>query len=337
MKNLTSKDRELLESLCKLSQRKLQETLSLYLNKHYDKVVSNKYYTYAVGSIPIALVAHMDTVFPRLPEEFYYDKEKNVLWSPTGAGFDDRAGIFAILKILQSGLRPHIIFTTDEEKGAIGAGHLVQDLADPFAEMRYIIQLDRHGSHDCVFYSCDNREFTEYVETFGFQEALGSFSDISEICPSWGVAGVNLSIGYFEEHSAVEHLNITYLYNTIEKVKMMLHKAEEAPQFIYIDAYAGKYFKFLNNWEYPMDDIPSPYGNNYITCNSCHDIFTEYEIFPVKGLKGETKFYCPDCIVKHNIQWCRVCQEACETGDKAYDYGKFICKDCEGKHGVRKD
>ena len=58
---------------------------------------------------------------------------------------------------------------------------LIHQVPQPFADMKYIIQLDRRGTSDCVFYNCANEAFIEYVEKFGFIENFGSFSDISEI------------------------------------------------------------------------------------------------------------------------------------------------------------
>ena len=79
---------------------------------------------------------------------------------------------------------------------SIFADALVSVLKEAPMKLNYIIQLDRRSSNDCVFYDCDNKEFTKYVESFGFLEGIGSFSDISVICLSWGIAGVNLSVGY---------------------------------------------------------------------------------------------------------------------------------------------
>ena len=73
------------------------------LQKVYGKksVVRTKDFLVAKGSIPVALVAHVDTVFTSPPkeEEIFYDSEKNVMWSEVGLGADDRAGVFSILKI----------------------------------------------------------------------------------------------------------------------------------------------------------------------------------------------------------------------------------------------
>jgi hypothetical protein len=91
------------------------------------------------------------------------------MWSPQGLGSDDRAGIFAILQIVQSGLRPSIILTTDEERGGLGAQKLAKREC-PIPFLRYMIQLDRHGNNDCVFYDRFCPSFIEHIESFGFLE-----------------------------------------------------------------------------------------------------------------------------------------------------------------------
>ena len=71
---------------------------------------------------------------------------------------------------------------------------------------------------------------------FGFNEEYGSFSDISELCPTWKIAGVNLSIGYENEHSLIEILYIDYFLSTVEKVKKMLKDINNINSFEYIPA-----------------------------------------------------------------------------------------------------
>jgi hypothetical protein len=263
----------------------------------------------------------MDTVFKLPPENIYYDREKNVIWSPGGGCGDDRAGVFAILKILQSGLRPTIIFTTDEESGGLGAVQLVTDFPDAPVQINYIIQLDRRGSNDCVFYDCDNEEFEQYVETFGFVTNFGSFSDISMIGPDWGMAGVNLSIGYINEHSVSETVHVSAMLNTIAKVKNMLTQ-KDIPAFEYIPSAASLRWTTMFPGEKYGDEPEEE-------CKICSRRFSEYDLYPVKGADGETYFYCPDCMVNaNNIGWCGICGEAFETDDDKYHY---ICKDCGGK------
>lgn len=250
------------------------------------------------------------------PEEIFYDMHHNVLWSPDGLGADDRAGVFIILQIIRSGLRPHIIFTTDEEVGAVGAAALAKKDC-PFKDLRYMIELDRHGTNDCVFYDCDNREFAEYVESFGFISTWGSFSDISVLCPEWEVAGVNLSVGYRDEHSVSEVLFVNPLLATLNKVKKMLTE-KDIPKFEYIFSYtASDYYMDRKCW-----------AINDVLCSQCHKIYMEEELFPVKGNDGHYHYYCPECIAT-NVSWCKQCYQAFEANNPKAIVD--ICPDCKRK------
>ena len=327
---MTDNDYKLFRSLVELTQTGLKQAMETVVKKYYKNVVSTDRYVYAKGNIPIALVAHLDTVFPLPPTDVFYDREQNVIWSPQGLGADDRAGVYIIFQILRTTkLRPHLIFTTDEEKGMLGSIFLTKKERKPFAEMKYIIQLDRRGVNDCVFYDCDNKDFTKYVESFGFKKAFGSFSDISEICPEWGIAGVNLSVGYVSEHSEKEHLYVDVLKNTQTRVIEMLKDAENAPTFEFIpDPYSYSYYY----GGLGKNAIDYAYGYEWggsdeyeVICKNCHKVFLEYETIPVKGRNGGTSFYCPDCLAKSNISWCEKCKEAFEPVDAMND--KY-CVDC---------
>lgn len=218
-----------------------QPTLYNYLvdelkNFGYNKInyQKEKLYIAAKGSIPIVLIAHLDTVFdedtiPRSEITICHDKEQGIWWSPNGLGTDDKAGVAMILAILrQTDLRPHILFTTDEESfgaGAMAVKGLKQQLFGN--DINYIIELDRQGYQECVFYQCDNKEFEQYINNFGFHTEEGTFTDISIICPDWGVAGVNLSVGYYWEHTPMEHFFEHVWADTYQRVVRMLMVADD--------------------------------------------------------------------------------------------------------------
>lgn len=257
----------------------------------------------------------MDTVFSKPAREVFYDRQKNVIWSPNGLGADDRAGVFAIIQILKKGLRPHVIFTTDEESGAWGATALGKEPC-PFEDLRYIIELDRRGADDCVFYDCENPEFNAYIESFGFVEAIGSFSDICMICEDWEIAGVNLSIGYRDEHSVTEVLFVGHMLNTIDKVVTMLTTpVDTIPKFKYIPAAYGMGW-WYGKW------ASSHYDNTH--CFLCGHEFKNEDMIPVKLRNNLVKNFCIDCIVD-NVSWCKCCGEAFEPeeNDKM-----GLCNDC---------
>ena len=299
MRNLTNSECKFLKQIAQLRQTPLRKALGGFLKGKYDKIVQTSEYIYAEGDIPIALVAHMDTVFKTLPKDIYYDRDSNVMWSPTGLGADDRAGVFAICQIIKAGLRPHIIFTTDEEVGGLGARALSL-LPCPFKDLRYIIQLDRRGEKDCVFYDCDNKDFETYVEGFGFENAWGTFSDISYLAPAWKIAAVNLSIGYFSEHTTSEILNVNYMLDTIEKVKVMLNQ-EEIPSFEYIECDYSAYG--YGTWWDEYYNI----GGKKAKCCVCGHTCDEHDTFPVKFAADTELPICLDCISHNSIKWCRFC------------------------------
>ena len=155
------------QNLLQANEAGLHKVMHKFLKGKYNTIIHTKEYTIAVGDIPIALVAHMDTVFkfPPTTDMLYFDQEKHVMWSPNGCGHDDRAGIFAIIQIINMGLRPSVILTTGEEQGGIGAMAIVEDYpACPIKDLKFMIELDRQGEDDCVFYQCANENFFKYIK-----------------------------------------------------------------------------------------------------------------------------------------------------------------------------
>lgn len=315
MKILNEKELNSLKTIFKLEQSHLFEIMYKYLQKKYTNILIDKKYMIAVGDIPIGLVAHLDTVFNKPPIEFFYDKEKNVIWSPQGLGADDRAGVYSIIQIIEKGYLPTIILTKDEEAGCLGSKRMVKKIPTSPTKLKYIIQLDRQGKDDCVFYNCNNLIFNDYIKKFDFKIKFGSFSDISEICPAWGVAGVNLSIGYKYEHSFSELLYVDHMYNTIYKVENMLKDVDNIDFFDYIDGNCNKSF-----------------GELVKQCHQCSITNFDFNLFPIKDENEETIFLCVDCMSKiKDLNWCIKCGEPfidknLSINDIAY------CKKCRGKN-----
>lgn len=277
--------------LCMKNEYELMEHLANFLQMFDYKPKTDKkgiHYLYAKGSkqCPILLIAHLDTVFSWQPEEFFYDKEKAVLWSPHGLGTDDRAGVFAIMELIRNGYRPSVLFTTGEEVGGTGAIQFSIDFpVCPFKGIKYMIELDRANSNDCVFYSCDNKEFESYIVGFDFQTQQGSFTDISILMPIWKIAGVNLSIGYSMEHTYAEHLKITDLMRTISKVGAMLDDAPSAKKYKYVQKIAPKLPPYCSGCYRPFrhQDVPHCYKDNITNeiltyCDECNAFIQQYQV-----------------------------------------------------------
>lgn len=334
--NMNNIDYKLFTTIARMSQKQLLKSMNNFLRKYYpqEKITATPYYILCEGTAPVMLVAHVDTVFKEPPKNIYYDKEQQVMWSPQGLGADDRAGVFAIMKIIQEGFRPHICFTTDEEQGGIGASVLVSKYPKAPFEIKYIIQLDRQGTNDCVFYYCDNLDFENHIQQYDFITDWGTFSDISVICPAWKIAGVNLSVGYYDEHSKIEILRTNALCLTIKKVKKMISEIDKAPYFEYVSIKYEDYFQKLYGYQYfpsEVDDYTNfykTYLNNeklYYPCFKCGHSFSANDLIPVKSKENSKilKDCCVHCI-DDNINWCESCGEAFESNDPKIKY----CPDC---------
>lgn len=211
------------------------------LDRHGYRVVAGQGYCYGAGRIPVCLVAHTDTVHRRPPSVLYVDKSKRVVWAKEGLGADDRAGVYAIAALLAQGLRPHVLFSDEEEVGGIGATSAANTLAPP--PVRCLVQLDRANANDAVYYDCDAPELERWVDGFGWKTSRGTFTDISILGPDWGIAAVNLSVGYYQQHTLAEHVRLDELQGTIRRVEKMLRNpprrkikyAERVPEWTFRD------------------------------------------------------------------------------------------------------
>ena len=174
----------------------------------------------------VCLVAHIDTVLDSYDNDFTINfniGNKKVINSMMKA--DDRAGVFACLEIFYNTPqkdRPIVLLCDKEEIGGIGAEEACKKYKNILKDVKYFVELDRRGINDCVFYQNEESWFKKHVESFGFKHSFGSFSDISILCRNFNLAGVNLSIGFEDEHSQYETLNIPAMYETIKKVKSMI-------------------------------------------------------------------------------------------------------------------
>lgn len=226
-----------LYTLLKADEKQIRKILIKELDMNGYTPIINKDFIYAEGTVPVMLVAHYDTV-PKPPK--YIKNNKGVLSAKKGLGADDRAGIYGILEIIKKH-HCHVLFTGGEEVGGVGAEAFADSGIRP-AELNYIIQLDRRGSNDAVYYYGDNKEFEEFITSFGWETAIGSFTDICILAPHLEVSAVNLSIGYQNEHRPNETLDTAIMNANIARIPRMLDGEKyEWVEMKYLSKY-GSYF-----------------------------------------------------------------------------------------------
>jgi len=242
----------------------------------------------------VCLVAHIDTVwdnergfgkfgslFPKMPEKkaperekiLIHDKEKGLIWSPDGLGADDRAGVYAALQLFKETpepYKPFVLLTDYEESGGRGAREAADIFAEDLAGCNFLIELDRANGNDAVFYNGEPKEFADYISEFGFKESIGSFSDISIVCPAVERCGVNLSIGYYNQHTDKEYLDTSKLFTTIEKVQHILKDNYDKKKGWELEPLSWEDRDWIDRWgKLGYEDEPYFGAGDVVECPEC--------------------------------------------------------------------
>ena len=184
----------------------------------------------------VLLVAHADTVFFDYPDyekphrvfldddDIYISMEDNV-----GIGADDRAGCAILWLLRNSG--HSLLITNEEEVGNNGALAIRTYHKELFAELnnhQYMIEFDRCNSCNYKVYDIPvTEEFKRFIElNTGYKEAdKYSSTDITILCNQ--ICGVNLSIGYYYEHTKFEYLDFREWEHTLNVASRMLQPVQE--------------------------------------------------------------------------------------------------------------
>lgn len=314
-----------------------KSNLKTYLIKKFKtldyKICIKKNYIYCVhrnSTLNVMLTAHYDTVSKA--EEgrlLMYDKDQEMIWGMNGLGADDRAGIYAITEVT-SVIKPKYILLCDfEESGGIGSKDFISDVKE-IIDLNYIIALDRRGEDNYVSYSDENKDLHKFVESFGIKEEMGSFSDLSTLMPHLKIAGVNMGVGYHNEHSDNEVLDVISLNDTIERVKHIL--LDERTNIKYV--YTPKKYEYGNwsNWRYEYGD---DYGYGSRESQASYLYECPFHAIAVKDV--DAKGFCQNC---YGLNDCTARQmwvedteylEELRAKSKLEEYKKSIVKLCENK------
>lgn len=250
------------KDICYMTQKGVKEYMGKYLTSKKYEVINEDGFLYAKGDVPVLLVAHMDTVHKEQCTSIIKDGEK--LSSPQGIGGDDRCGVFIIANLVK---KHHcsVLLLEDEEIGTVGARKFAKTDYIKSLDVNFMIEFDRKGNNDAVFYSCDNEEFTNHVlDNTGYKLAYGSFTDISVLMPESKLCGVNLSCGYYNPHTVNEYVNYDEMMDTISAAQILITAECEKPFEYVAKTYQSSYYnsnsRTYNSYGY-TNDINNMYGN----------------------------------------------------------------------------
>ena len=171
------------------------------------------------AGIQPALCVHTDTINNIHPEAI---EKKGDVWRNADhtklLGADDRAGCYIVKELLTRNYTGyHYLIFDLEEVGGIGSSNYASiNLA--YVQSRSIscfIGLDRLGSMEMALYGAESEEFVEAITEEHWKFTSGTFTDASNLAYDLNRCCVNLSVGYDNEHSRYEQLNLSYLTVTL--------------------------------------------------------------------------------------------------------------------------
>lgn len=313
--------------LLKADDQKVFDTVEDFMHNHgYTVFTMDGGFLFGVPekSNNTMLVAHADTVKPAKTKVKLIE-DKGMLYNKHGVlGADDRAGVEAMLSIVENleaqDPMPFLLLTADEEVGGLGAKAFVEsDILSTYqSEIYLMIELDRRGVNEFVCYSPMDDEVYSIMDTLGYDESMGSYSDVVDITDAYDIAHVNIGVGYFDQHTKFERLSYMGLNFAISNVPNIMDMVDRPlgtvePVFsnkhntFGMNKYGGGGSHYASgNYGYgllPEDEQPymykdtpngmQPIGNDKPACPYCGEV---YDI----EAEDATLFLCYHCFCMYD-------------------------------------
>jgi len=245
-------------------------------------------YVLIVGDAPnVAFMSHHDTVHSNGGMQTPYIVDDYVYISEDCLGADCTTGIYIMLNLIELKIPGVYIIHAAEEIGCLGSSAIVQDNPMWLGHVDIAISFDRWGTQSIITHqmgerTCSDTFAMSLADQLGMGhkcDTKGSFTDSNEyrgIIPEC----TNLSVGYYNQHSAKESQDLTYLDNLIEalaQVDWSKLAVDRTPRMEYDDSWfmrgqswPGYYeevdddmFKFVRSHPQLVCDILESYGITY--------------------------------------------------------------------------
>ena len=240
---MSSEEQAVLDIFMRMDVSTSEDVFALFrsipgaIEKHGEEAKQGFLYIPGTRKDRCLLVAHADTYFdlsynedrlvgkPEFKAGIYYSATETC-----GIGADDRAGCAMLWLLRNSG---HSLLIVDgEEHGQIGSKFIRDFHPDIFEELNnhtFMLQLDRRGNHDYKYYKLKvSKDFVRFIDDstgYSLSESSGR-TDICTLCTK--ICGVNLSVGYYDEHTPQERLVYDEWLKTFNIVKQMLDRPLKA-------------------------------------------------------------------------------------------------------------
>lgn len=142
-------------------------------------------------------------------------------------GADDGAGVWLLLEMIDAGVPGTYLFHRGEECGGIGSSGMATYHQDFLAQFDRAIAFDRKATHSIITHQrggrCCSDTFADELakhlscdDYFMGPDDGGVFTDTANYIDDIGEC-TNVSVGYYNEHTVDEKLDLSYLFALREK------------------------------------------------------------------------------------------------------------------------
>lgn len=258
-----------------------------------------------IGDLPIIWSCHTDTVHrvsghQKIVRDDRYNLKLSSKSTSGCLGADDTAGVWLMTQMIKA-KRPGIyIFHRGEEVGGLGSRWIVKNTPDIAKDIKAVIALDRKGTDSVITFQggsrCCSEEFSDSMSAL-LAEATpnlkfksdrgGSFTDSACYVDLVGEC-TNLSVGYYDQHSSRETVNLPHLVAMREALikadfsKLVFHRKPGEVEHRWTNNGAG--------WQRDPDDYSQYeggyYGNGGGRYNNSSKIYNQAEGFYEKQFRG---------------------------------------------------
>lgn len=196
-----------------------EDQLINYLPSGYFKDAHGNYF-YKIGNSKTAFTCHLDTAC-KTQVNVIHKFEKNIISTDGKSilGADDKAGMTVLLYMIHKRVPGLYCFFIGEEVGCIGSGKASDDTM--FLDYDRMISFDRRGTKSVITFQSSkrccsdvfaeslSREFNKHSLNMA-PDNTGVYTDSAEfthVIPEC----TNISVGYYKEHTHMEHQDIDHL------------------------------------------------------------------------------------------------------------------------------
>lgn len=231
------------------------EVVRLVVEKCGYKAVTDSYGNLQVriGDTGLWFTSHLDTVHRADGvQEPVFLAGSNMLVAdgpdkkPCVLGADDAAGVYLLTEMIKAGKPGNYMFFLGEECGGLGSSDFISRNQTISADM--CVSFDRRGYTDVVTHQggyrtasdAYARALSSELNKHGFKYKpcdTGIYTDskeFAELVPEC----TNISVGYFDEHTTRESLDIQHLYNlrdavlAIDWASLPVHRVPEPDEWL---------------------------------------------------------------------------------------------------------